>query len=457
MFKNANILIANTLGLPLQDKISKTSISKSRNFLMESQFYNAEALQKYQEEKLRIIIEYAFKYIPFYSYAYKAAKLNITEINEISDIIKLPIISKEQFRKDNAAFFKKDFDVSKIRKGKSGGTTGAPVITLHDNNSRSIVWGSYYRWYDWMGIKLGDPVITLWGSRTVLDLKLRTAIKDKFVDFLYNNTTINAFQLNKNSLPEIINILNSKKPYLIKGYLSAIYQVAEYIKTHNIQLKFNPKAISTTSETLLPPYRLFIERIFGCPVYDQYGCGEVEAVAYECAEHNGLHVNSEHVIVEVLDENDQPVFDKIGRIVVTDLDNFAMPIIRYENGDLGTLSSEKCTCGRNHPLLKSIDGRTIETIILANGSKVHGVFFTDIFHELNILTNQVNRFQVFQEIPGDIELRLEVKDFSDRSYLSLLQNALNSYFNNAVVSFHEQLRPDSSGKFRYILNNTKSI
>lgn len=182
---------------------------------------------------------------------------------------------------------------------------------------------------------------------------------------------------------------------------------------------------------------------------------EVSAIAYECSYHTGLHITLEHVYVEVLDSNNNNILVEPGMIVATDLDNYVMPFIRYETGDLGSFSEEKCPCGVNQPLLKSIDGRSIDTITLANGAKVHGVFFTDVLAELGIFVGMIKRFQVYQVNRGDITFRLESSQMIEKHILDSLKHALDRFFNNVDIVCTDKLPSDSSGKFRYIVSEIK--
>jgi phenylacetate-CoA ligase len=454
MKKMAGKFIARKIGYPLQDLVKHTSILKKKEFLMETQKWDESRLREYQFSKLKSLLQFSMRHVPYYRDLFIKEKIDLNDITRIEDIKIIPVLTKEIVRNENMRLMA-DIPLKHIKKGKTGGTTGSPVMTLHDAEARSFTWGSYYRWYDWIGVELGDPVATLWGSKRVLRQSRFQNAKDRMADYLQNTITINAFQLDPQALPAVVKKLNRFEPVLIKGYLSALYLLANHLSSQNKSLDFKPLAVSTTSETLLKPYKDFMQNVFQCPVYDQYGCGEVEAIAYECREQNGLHITSEHVIVEVLNPDNDAVFNTEGKIVVTDLDNQAMPFIRYENGDMAALDPAKCRCGLQHPLLKSIAGRSIETIILKNGGKVHGVFFTDIFHELDISTVQVSRFQVHQKIPGAIELRLEVKDINDDAYLLKLKNALMQYFNDAQIIKYRELAADESGKFRYVLSEVK--
>lgn len=257
-------------------------------------------------------------------------------------------------------------------------------------------------------------------------------------------------------MPFVYAKLVNQHPSLLKGYLSSLVNFAEFIEKK--QLPF-PKltALSSTTETLLPHNREYLERVFNAPIYDQYGCGEVSAISYECSKHNGLHINQEHVLLEVLNEENVSIKDKVGRIVVTDLDNNVMPFIRFDTGDMAKLPTHKCTCGINQPLMDSIEGRAIDTIQLKDGSKVHGVFFTDILYELNILTDKVQRFQVVQTNAGEISLNIEKGAGFDNDLKSLIKNSLMKYFYQVTIIVSNRIENEENGKFLYIKTNRNTI
>lgn len=444
--------IARKIGYPLQDYVTHTSIIKTIDALDKSQYWDANTIQQYQLNKIIRLVDYAVNNVPYYSSLFKKCKLDPSDIRQLTDLNKIPILSKEIARAENFKLISTTLDKKYIRKGKTGGTTGAPLITLKDTATRTFTWASYYRWYKWMGIDMGDPVATLWGTSSVLHISLFTNLKEWFANYIQNEITINSFDMSEETIPKIINKLNRFKPKLIKGYLSALLLLAMYMKKAPEKIDFKPLAVSTTTETLLPHHRLLLENAFGCKVFDQYGCGEVSGIAYECSAHRGLHINTEHVLVEIVDENGNEVKKGTGRLIVTDLDNLAMPTIRYDVGDLSSFGSMPCTCGVTQPMLQSIDGRAIDTLILSNGSKVHGVFITDIFYELGILSNTIQRFQVFQNKPGEIELRIESIAPLEKVIIDKLYNSLKHFFSHVAILHYDRLPMENNGKFKYIIS-----
>lgn len=441
--------IAKKIGYPLQDVLKGTEILPTLDFLRVSQHWDESKLYDYRLKKLIKLVEYAYHNVPYYQNLFNSIKFKPTDIRRIEDIRNIPILTKEIVRKENMNLISRSFKMKHVLKGKTGGTTGPPVITFSDPQNRSFTWASYYRWYEWMGIEMGDKAATLWGARTVLSDSINGRIQNVLINFLQNNISINSFEMNKGTLPFIYDKIRKSQPVILKGYLSALLYLANYSESFN-DISIRPKVLSTTTETLLPYNRLYLEKVFKAPVYDQYGCGEVSAIAYECSQHNGIHINQEHVIIEIMDDNGFCAEGQSGRIIATNLDNYVMPFIRYENGDSAAFSPVNCKCGINQPLLISIDGRTCDIIVLANGNKVHGVFFSDILYELNILSDRIQRFQVYQNYPGDIEFRFESTCQMEDGLKRLLSEAFLKFFNNVKIVNVNKLQHEENGKFKYI-------
>lgn len=443
------------LSYPLQDMYKGTKILNTYEILLESQFWDSKKLENYRTEKMIDLVNYAYRNVPFYKNKYDEYGINIKSIQNFSDFETLPVITKDEVRKNNVSFFTKNYAKIRHKKGKTGGTTGPPVIVLKDTQNRSFTWGSYYRWLNWIGVKYYDPITTLWGV---------SITKTSFVDALYNiiknqiqnKQVVNTFNLNKSTFSKIYDEINKNKPKMVKGYLSSLISLADLMNQHNVKFKNHLTAVSSTTETLLPHHRTYLENTFDSKIYDQYGCGEVSAIAYECNYQNGLHINQEHVHVEILDDNNNRILNNTGRVIATDLDNKIMPFIRFETGDSSILSDKTCECSVNQPLLKRIEGRSADTIILNNGSKVHGVFFTIVLYELGILANEIPKFQVYQKYPGEIEFRIEAFRRLPTSKKQEIESVLLNHLNKVEIVEYDELPYDKSGKFRYVVSEIAS-
>lgn len=438
----------------IQDVVRGTHIGKTTKFLQKSDLWDRTQLDTYRLRKLQELIAYSYENVRYYKNLFNRLGLNPKDFRTLDDIRKIPVLTKEEVRAHSSEFISETINLKdrKIKIAKTGGTTGMPLLFYKNTATRDFTWGSYNRWYGWMGISPNDKVAVLWGARTVMTEK--KTIKDRFISSFGNKLTINSFSLNDNTLPDVAKQILKFQPVILRGYLSAVFQLAIYFKEHHLTIP-SLKAISTTTETLLPIYRNYIEEAFGVRMFDQYGCGECNGIAYECEAHQGLHITEEHCIIEILDKNGNPVFDEPGRVVLTDLDNNAFPFIRYENGDSAIISSRGCSCGRHSALIKELSGRTKDTIILKDGSEVHGVLFTDMFHELGYDNFEYfTRFQIYQQKRGDFECRLETtgKEIPSQK-LDKIMAALHKFGNHVTIKLLPKLENDVSGKFRYIISD----
>jgi phenylacetate-CoA ligase len=438
--------IAEHIAFPLQDRINKTSVLATRDFLLESQHWQAEKLEKYRLKKLEALIHHAYENVPYYRSLFTRNSLKPADIRTFADLEKIPVLTKETARQEAKSLCDVNLKGYHTVAGATGGTSGVPLPVYWDAAELSMSWGAYYRWYAWLGLEPWDPMTVLWGARTVVKKTRKQALKSQFKDFYYNRKTINTFRLGDEQIPALVKHLETFRPKILRGYLSSLIRVAGYLREKNIQMHYQPEFISPTTETLLPDYRLLLENVFRAPVYDQYGCGESNSIAFECPVHKGMHLNMEHIHLE---NNGSRA---IQPVIFTNLDNFAMPFIRYQNGDEVEFSDESCTCGVNQPLLKRIVGRSADGIYLKNGSKVHGVFFTDILRELyGDFTMNIRRFQVYQYKNRHAEFRYEpFPSFSDKDKARLLET-LKGFLDDVVLVEMKELPLDASGKFRYVI------
>jgi len=192
------------------------------------------------------------------------------------------------------------------------------------------------------------------------------------------------------------------RPALLRGYSSSLFTFAKFIEENKLEI-ISPKAITTTADMLTENMRRFIENVFSARVYNQYACGEVEGGAHECELHNGLHIAEEHNIYEV----EAPEGEE-GNLLITDLDNFGMPFIRYKNGDTAVLTNSPCPCGRPTKRVSRIGGRMEESITLQDGRVLNTTFFSPFFtrHEV------VRQYQIVQKGPDSLEIRVSADDNS---------------------------------------------
>ena len=211
-------------------------------------------------------------------------------------------------------------------------------------------------------------------------------------------------------------------------------------------MRCNIDAISTTAEPLFKENRILFQNVFNCEVYDQYGCGEVQSIAFECPEHTGLHVAFERCITEI---------DKNGNLIVTDLDNHAFPFIRYKNGDKVTESKRPCPCGRKGMKFSKILGRDGDVVIGPNNNSLHPEFFTHLLNESGVsFRNNIKKYQVIQEKKEILEWMIIGEECNEDDKI-ILKNAIRKYLGDIDVSIRnvKEIKASSSGKHRYVISN----
>ena len=274
----------------------------------------------------------------------------------------------------------------------TGGSTGQPVTVLKDRNALAMEMAASWLGYGWFGVSRGDRAVRFWGDPFTWKRRLRYAA----ADFAMNRLRMSAFAFDDADLENYWERCVEFAPDYFYGYASMLAGFARYVRASGHEgRRLGLKVIISTSEVLGAPQRTLLEDVFGCPVQDEYGCGEVGPVAYSC-ENGALHVMSGNVVLEVLRADGTPAaIGEPGELVITDLHNRAMPLIRYRVGDFGAWGT-RCACGRAFPVLERIYGREYDFVLGRDGRRFHGEFFLYIFEELRTAGFPLDQFQVVQ-------------------------------------------------------------
>jgi phenylacetate-CoA ligase len=255
--------------------------------------------------------------------------------------------------------------------------------------------------------------------------------------------------LNEQSMAAFVDRWSKEQPQAVFGHAHSIYLFARYLQNHGVT-RCRPKAIVATSMMLLEHERRLIEDAFQCKVTNRYGCEEVGLVACECEQHQGMHLNLPHVYVEFLDANDQPVkAGEPGKIVVTDLNNKAMPLIRYRVEDVGIFTEEPCECGRGFPILKHLEGRVADFLKLPDGGQVAGISLVE-----RTLTRVpgVEQMQLVQDRLNHIRIhRVKGNDYTQETDVTLLRAMRETFGEQVALDIVDVagIPQEPSGKYRF--------
>lgn len=410
--------------------------------LKRSQYYSRQAIEQIQLEKLNRLLSHARQTAPYYK------GLPAEKLESLADLRNIPFLEKDTLR-ENAEQLYSTREGLKPRPKTTGGSTGAAVTLRKSAEGMAQELAATWRGYSWAGIDIGDKQARFWGVPHGTKDRLRA----RLIDFVTNRMRLSAFAFSESDFGNYLTRLEKFKPKYFYGYVSMIRQFAEYIESEGISPSIELVAIITTAEVLTQSDREIIERVFGCKVYNEYGCGEVGTIAHEC-EFGGLHLTSENILVELVDNNGNPVpSGEAGEIVVTDLVNYSMPLIRYKLRDYGEFSEKECACGLSLPCLERVFGREYDYLLNSRGDRFHGEFFLYMVENL-AKSGQTFRGVQFLQYPDlSIVVRLVGKSL-DRDFLEdYFQQALNEKMKDVIdvsVERVSEIEREHSGKLRVV-------
>jgi phenylacetate-coenzyme A ligase PaaK-like adenylate-forming protein/glycosyltransferase involved in cell wall biosynthesis len=370
--------------------------------LHRTQWLSLASMRELQDEKLRRLVRHAYRNVPYYRARMQEVGLTPQDIHGQSDLHKLPFLTKDLVRKHlYFDIMSENHDRKDVLRIATSGSTGEPFVCYADRSQLEFRWAATLRSQEWTGYRFGDPTVRLWHQTIGMS---RSQVAREHADAAFaNRLYIPIFEMSDGKLDEMIARMASKAPVLIDGYAEAFDYLAHYIASRG-ELPFKPKALMSSAQTLPAKSREIVEKAFGCRVFDKYGSREFSGIAYECEAHAGHHVVGEGYIVEVLVDGRPASPGEIGEIVITDLNNYCMPFIRYRIGDLAEAKAdEPCTCGRGMARIGEIQGRVQSIIQGVDGRWVPGTFFA---HCLKEYDHAIARFQIVQDQPGALRFLL---------------------------------------------------
>lgn len=370
--------------------------------LQSTQWLSSETLRDLQERRLRSLVKHAYEEVPFYREKLNTLGISPEDVSSLEDLGKLPFLEKNDIRKHWIDLLSQGYDHRKIQRLCTSGSTGEPLTFFCDKTQLEIRWATTIRNLEWTGWRFGDPHIRLWHQ--TLGMSSLQAWKEKLDALLMRRYFVPAFQIDGTSIQDYVKLIRRVRPTLLDGYAESFNCIAAILQKETLRDLPPPKGIVSSAQTLSEASRAVVEEVFGCRVFDKYGSREFSGIAFECDQHQGLHVNAESYVVEVLKDGRPAKPGEIGEVVVTDLNNRCMPFIRYRLGDLAVpTEATPCPCGRGLPKIDRIEGRVQAIILGSNGRYLPGTFFA---HLLKDYDYAIRQFQVVQEREGAITFKI---------------------------------------------------
>lgn len=396
-------------------------------------------LKKMQKEKLSRLLMYASRHVPYYRKVLSDS--GVIQENEVllKNFTKVPILTKDILKNEFENLKSDEHTIRKSFLNHSGGSTGSPTDFLQDKeyDDWNIANKMYCKFV--AGQVLGDKEMRLWGSERDFT-GVQESPKIRFRNFIFNRKEVNAFTMTPENMKQYAELINQEKPTLIESYVDAMYHLSLFIERNNLSV-YSPKAIITSAGTLYDYMKDKIESVFKTIVWNRYGSREVGDAAFG---YDKLRLSVWNHFVDVDTSNDKG----FGRIYVTTLNNFSMPLIRYDIGDLGRSDEQ-------WGYLKSIEGREVEAFKTPEGGIIPGLFFVHFFGVV-MNNGSIRQFQMTQKSFDEIDIKIIVADKdgfeSARPQLEQYVNQVMGYQNRITWIEVDNIPKLPSGKYAYTIS-----
>lgn len=418
--------------LPIGDLINNSSFCKDLSFWRKVDALSYEELDKLQQNNLKKILQHTSSNVKYYN----SVKFNGNNPNDW--LQEFPILTKDILRNNSEELLAvKNKGLKKISSSGSSGISSSVYMSTKDLSSLRA---GLIHWWEWYGYRIGNPIIQTGISPNRGLLK---SIKDYFFRTIY----INAFSHSEEQIIKILKKVKKDNHYVLAGYASSLNVMAEIAEKYHFQIKF--KSVISFGDKMFSHYRKNIEKVFSCKVYDTYGSAEGFLIGAEF-DLEYMYILSPQTYIEIVDDNNNPVPNgTIGNIVVTRLDGYAMPLIRYKIGDLGILLPENEYPKERkfqYPLLQQIVGRDTDIVKTRNGKILVVHSFTGIFEYVS----EIKQFKIIQKNVDGITIEYIKSDGFTNTILADVTKKLQFYIEDETfkITFIEVkfIAPTKSGK-----------
>ncbi|MGD8457108.1 MAG: hypothetical protein PVF83_12045 [Anaerolineales bacterium] len=407
---------------------------------------NLEERKTNQLERLKKMLAYAGKSTPYYRELFANIGFDPQNVQSVNDIRHIPVLTKDIIFSRQEELLAESFDGPTITNHTSG-TTGTALKFVLSEEAHQRHYACLWFHYGWAGFQRGDRLATFAGHPVA-------AVEGSnpsywLLDQNENELMFSSYHVSPDTISSYVQALRDFKPAIIRGYPNIIYLLAHYL-LDNKEIIIYPKGIFTYGETTFDHQREAIEKAFGCPVYSSYGNGEHMGHLLQCREGN-FHEIPDTAVIEVLNPDGEPAQPgETGELVVTSLINKAMPMIRYQVGDMGVKTTGACKCGRTSPIFKEITGRTVDYIITPDGRHLRS------FASLFFSTYNIREAQAIQEEIDRITIKIVPRpgysEGDEKVFLDKARKFLGDEM-HIELKIVDEIPRTAQGKYRLVISN----
>jgi len=379
------------------------------------------------------VVDNAERHIPYYNNLFTKSGFSPSEIRDFDDFAEIPISTKSMIRRayPDQAYARSSWLDMKV---STSGSTGEPFEAILDGRNHGWRLASRYLFDSWMGVAPGERWIHIFGhSRLTQRLRRR---------LLQGELQVAADLTSKERFSEITRLLVDYKPAGMSGVSSSLALLAKHMGDAGISFTHKLRGVFSCAEMLSDHQKQLISSTLSTNVYDRYGLRESAYIAQDCGYHRGLHINSLIVYAEIVKGGRKTAPGEVGKLIITDLRNNAMPLIRYDTGDLASIEGE-CECGRGFPMLANLFGRENDYIATKFGllpalavTSKFGNEFVQFIHDFQFITSQ----------KGNMLIRLVPTDLWNQQAEAKVTRFLAGYLEDFNVELVTEIKPEPSGK-----------
>jgi phenylacetate-CoA ligase len=414
--------------------------------LSHSRELSRDRLEAYQSVQLRRLVEHAYEHVPYYRQLFDRHGVAPRHIRGIADLVRIPVTTRSELqRAAPEELVPRGLDPGSLLASTTSGSSGRPLTIRRSWLENSTLYLYRLRGFRRMGLRLRDHLATL------VRVKLRLPGDHKTVGAIFRSAgLLRRSRIDLLSEPETIAAqLSALQPDAVQGFPSTLVRVAEVLAARG-QPPVWPRLIVAGGEVLTPPARRAIAEGFGASVIEEYGCHELNQIAWQCPAGGVFHTADDAMIVEVRTALGDAAPGESGEVVATALHQYAMPLIRYALGDLAVRAPFGCACGSAFASLAAIEGRTLDLFTLPGGR---------VLHPFKVLYSFVNEgasswmgcYQLLQTREDRVELRIVPNRPPTQEQLAQLRRSVGAALGDDVeleIGLVADLPPDPNGKFR---------
>lgn len=432
--------------------IIRSSVQDKYEWLKTVEFFDKASINRIQLVRLQELIRHAYFNVPYYQDLMTTSELSYNFLQKLDDLERFPLLSKTDVRKNiHFQMFAENHDKKYMHRIKTSGSTGEPFICYADKFQLEMRMATTLRAFEMTGWSYGEKQLRLWHQ--TLGMSTSQILKEKLDAVFMRRKFIPAFEMSKSSLKKLQELIRDYRPKLIDGYAESLNFLASMPFDYG---SYTPKGLMSSAQQLTSETRAKIEEGFKSRVYDKYGSREFSGIAYQCSESSYHHVQDESYIVEILVEGRPAKPGEIGEIVITDLNNYSVPLIRYRIGDMAyAVDQIKCECGRSQTLIGNIVGRTQALIACSNGVWLPGTFFAHFFKDFDWC---IKHYQVFQAELGELTLRIVPNGtFLEETRMSIIEmlSKFTGKDTKILIDIVDSIPLLSTGKRTPVISNVR--